>query len=671
MGENMAERLHLRECLSMPQSMYQEVKLEDASQTVRESFRAIPQRLTESASNDALIKKAMKLRESATDKELFDKVIAKLREAGAGNERKLWKFPVSRFGNKNGNGRIYPRKLWENVIENQRDVWQGGCGLADHPVEDDDPGEFKTSAIVWLDMMIDDANKLIWAIGTFVGEYGRLAQEIIEAGGRVGFSSSGFGELDPFDKTTINADTYQIERVADIVTNPSQSVFGDIGNAHENTNIEYSKQSIVESQSPKSKILKENTNMAAVNAVENKDKLQESTQAPAAKSEMSKMEKAIILKYVENLTSEAEKIKNPAERLKETNKILEMVEESGDEELKEKVTESLIEARNDLTKMIESAVAVQSELGDLSTLAENVKDVTKQGVLLNEQVKDYESLCHALEEKTQALFNENKTLKAKLELKESAMKSKSLKNNVSIIKAYEKNDKMVEALTRVESAFNKLQENNRKLSVTNTRLEAENGKLTTALRESEARLKDKLRLNESKKINDMEITINLLKEQVGRLQLKNKALDASLKAKEKEFREFKEDQKMENHIEPKFESYVTDQLNFRENRGIEVEKYWNDLCNQYGEAKMKPFEKSIRGAKTYREAFNNFIKNLSKIEESAAEYEKARISESIGNLKARKEYLEEAGMETKFDKGLSVDEINNREYEEMKKKGFI
>ena len=671
MGENMAERLHLRECLSMPQSMYQEVKLEDASQTVRESFRAIPQRLTESASNDALIKKAMKLRESATDKELFDKVIAKLREAGAGNERKLWKFPVSRFGNKNGNGRIYPRKLWENVIENQRDVWQGGCGLADHPVEDDDPGEFKTSAIVWLDMMIDDANKLIWAIGTFVGEYGRLAQEIIEAGGRVGFSSSGFGELDPFDKTTINADTYQIERVADIVTNPSQSVFGDIGNAHENTNIEYSKQSIVESQSPKSKILKENTNMAAVNAVENKDKLQESTQAPAAKSEMSKMEKAIILKYVENLTSEAEKIKNPAERLKETNKILEMVEESGDEELKEKVTESLIEARNDLTKMIESAVAVQSELGDLSTLAENVKDVTKQGVLLNEQVKDYESLCHALEEKTQALFNENKALKAKLELKESAIKSKSLKNNVSIIKAYEKNDKMVEALTRVESAFNKLQENNRKLSVTNTRLEAENGKLTTALRESEARLKDKLRLNESKKINDMEITINLLKEQVGRLQLKNKALDASLRAKEKEFREFKEDQKMENHIEPKFESYVSDQLNFRENRGIEVEKYWNDLCNQYGEAKMKPFEKSIRGAKTYREAFNNFIKNLSKIEESAAEYEKARISESIGNLKARKEYLEEAGMETKFDKGLSVDEINNREYEEMKKKGFI
>ena len=667
----MAERLHLRECLSMPQSMYQEVKLEDASQTVRESFRAIPQRLTESASNDALIKKAMKLRESATDKELFDKVIAKLREAGAGNERKLWKFPVSRFGNKNGNGRIYPRKLWENVIENQRDVWQGGCGLADHPVEDDDPGEFKTSAIVWLDMMIDDANKLIWAIGTFVGEYGRLAQEIIEAGGRVGFSSSGFGELDPFDKTTINADTYQIERVADIVTNPSQSVFGDIGNAHENTNIEYSKQSIVESKSPKSKILKENTNMAAVNAVENKDKLQESTQAPAAKSEMSKMEKAIILKYVENLTSEAEKIKNPAERLKETNKILEMVEESGDEELKEKVTESLIEARNDLTKMIESAVAVQSELGDLSTLAENVKDVTKQGVLLNEQVKDYESLCHALEEKTQALFNENKALKAKLELKESAIKSKSLKNNVSIIKAYEKNDKMVEALTRVESAFNKLQENNRRLSVTNTRLEAENGKLTTALRESEAKLKDKLRLNESKKINDMEVTINLLKEQVGRLQLKNKALDASLRAKEKEFREFKEDQKMENHIEPKFESYVSDQLNFRENRGIEVEKYWNDLCNQYGEAKMKPFEKSIRGAKTYREAFNNFIKNLSKIEESAAEYEKARISESIGNLKARKEYLEEAGMETKFDKGLSVDEINNREYEEMKKKGFI
>ena len=666
----MAERLHLRECLSMPQSMYQEVKLEEASQTVRESFKAIPQRLTESASNDALIKKAMKLRESATDKELFDKVISKLREAGAGNERKLWKFPVSRFGNKNGNGRIYPRKLWENVIENQRDVWCGGCGLADHPIEDDDPGEFKTSAIVWLDMMIDDANKLIWAIGTFVGEYGRLAQEIIEAGGRVGFSSSGFGELDPFDKTTINPDTYQIERVADIVTNPSQSVFGDIGNAHENTNVEYSKQTIVESQTPKSKILKENNNMAAVNAVENKEKLQESTQAPV-KPEMSKMEKAIILKYVENLTSEAEKIKNPAERLKETNKILEMVEESGDAELKEKVTESLVAARNDLTQMIESAVAVQNELGDLSTLAENVKDVTKQGVLLNEQVKDYEALCKALEEKTQTLFNENKELKAKLELKENAIKSKSLKDNASIMKAYEKNDKMVESLKKAEVAFKKLQENNKSLGVANTRLEAENGKLTTALKEANTKLSEKQKLNESQKINDLEIQNNLLKEQVGRLQIKNRQLNEALAAKDREFQAYKEDQKMENHIEPKFESYMTDQLNFRENRGIEVEKYWNDLCNQYGEAKMKPFEKSIRGAKTYREAFNNFIKNLSKIEESAAEYEQARISESIGNLKARKEYLEEAGMETKLNEGLSVDEINNREYEEMKKRGFI
>ena len=659
----MAEKLHLRECLSMPQSMYQEVKLEDASQAVRESFKAIPQRLTESASSDTLIKKAMKLRESATDKELFDKVISKLKEAGAGNERKLWKFPVSRFGNKNGNGRIYPRKLWENVIENQRSVWQGGCGLADHPIADDDPGEFKTSAIVWLDMMIDDANKLIWAIGTFVGEYGRLAQEIIEAGGRVGFSSSGFGELDQFDRTTINPDTYQIERVADIVTNPSQSVFGDIGNAHEDTNVEYSKQAVVESQQlPKSKILKENTNMATVNAIK------ENTQAP---KEMSKMEKAIILKYVENMTSEAEKIKNPADRLRETNKILEMVTESGDEELREKVTESLIQARNDLTQMIESAVEVQNELGDLKTLAENVKDVTKQGVLLNEQVKDYEALCHALETKTQELFKENQILKAKLELKEKAVQERSLKENSMIMKSFEKQDKMAESLKKVEIAFNKLKENNKSLSVANTRLEAENGKLSTKLKESEAKLSEKQKLNESKKINDLEIQNNLLKEQVGRLQVKNKTLNESLVAAKTEFEAYKEDQKMENHIQPKFESYVSGQLNFRENRGIEVEKYWNDLCNQYGEAKMKPFEKSIRGAKTYREAFNNFIKNLNKIEESATEYETARISESISNLKARKEYLEEAGMQTKFDEGLSVDEINTREYEEMKKRGFI
>lgn len=228
---------HIREsALRLSNNDYKLLNENEIPAELKESraYKAnVGKRFTESETTGAL-KTAIKLREGTTnlqERAVFDNVIKKLREEGISSERKLWKFPVSRFGNVNGNGRIYTEQLWRNVINNQRDTWQGGCGLADHPMDDADPGQFKTSAIVWLDMIIDTANKLIWAIGTFVGEYGRLAQEIIEAGGRVGFSSSGFGET-LSDGKTVDPDTYIIERVADIVTNPSQCGFPDNQTRH-------------------------------------------------------------------------------------------------------------------------------------------------------------------------------------------------------------------------------------------------------------------------------------------------------------------------------------------------------------------------------------------------------------------------------------------------------
>ena len=157
--------------------------------------------------------------------------------AGIDSEVDLYRFPVSRFDHLNQNKRKYPRKLWERVIRDQTSEWKGRVGLADHPPEDSD-GEFKNAAIVWLDMDIDDANKLVWAIGTFVGQFGQLAKDIVSKGGRIGFSSSGFGELKG-DRETVDPETYVLERCADIVLNPSQDVFGDQSDA---LNIEYSRQ---------------------------------------------------------------------------------------------------------------------------------------------------------------------------------------------------------------------------------------------------------------------------------------------------------------------------------------------------------------------------------------------------------------------------------------------
>jgi chromosome segregation ATPase len=61
-------------------------------------------------------------------------------------------------------------------------------------------------------------------------------------------------------------------------------------------------------------------------------------------------------------------------------------------------------------------------------------------------------------------------------------------------------------------------------------------------------------------------------------------------------------------------------VNFRENHGVEIEDYWNDLVQKYGEAIM-PFENRIRGAKTLSEAHSQFLFNINKIDENAAKAE--------------------------------------------------
>lgn len=173
-------------------------------------------------------------------------------------QHKVWTVPISRYDHLCLNNRIYPKALWENVINNQKHLWCGIPGLADHPVEDDDAGSIKNSCIVWLDLQLDEQNKLVWGTGVFVGEIGKMLQEIIEVGGKVGFSSSGFGELIPGSQT-VNPDTYQIERIADVVLNPSQDVYGDLNPSEDHDfekarTIEYSRQEIIKENKMKENV---------------------------------------------------------------------------------------------------------------------------------------------------------------------------------------------------------------------------------------------------------------------------------------------------------------------------------------------------------------------------------------------------------------------------------
>lgn len=238
MSKNKKGKIYLVESCSFPRNTYKNVTNDEKFKTLKESAIAAHNgrnRLNEAVIDVDTYKK--RLIENNIDSEVQARVIKNLKEIGANlDEIELWQFPISRVNTKdspNLNGRVYNRQLWENVLNEQTDIWKTGSGLANHP-EDKKDGDFMSQSIVWLDGFIGD-DDIVYGIGTLVGEGGALARQIISVGGRIGFSSSGYGEfLD--DDITVDPDDYEIDRFADLVLNPSQGVYGDVRDAMKITN---------------------------------------------------------------------------------------------------------------------------------------------------------------------------------------------------------------------------------------------------------------------------------------------------------------------------------------------------------------------------------------------------------------------------------------------------
>ena len=689
------------------------VAVDSLPENIKESYSEVQSKsLKESVNTKALIKEVLSLQEntfSETEKQILSKVVNKLKENGITNGPKLYKFPVARINDAdhpNLNGRVYTRELWDNVINKQQDNWKGLCGLSDHP-EGDDPGQFKQSSIVWLDMMIDDLNKIVWAIGSFVGQYGHLAQEIIEAGGRIGFSSSGFGEL-MMDGKTVNPDTYQIERVADIVLNPSQGVYGDVTD-EQHPNIEYTSQKAVvaeaikeipnnklseniaaetpapQAKEPLSAILKEkeNTNLEINSVVpetngENKEMAENVENKKALV--LSEAEEKKLKKYIKQFLTESNDIHNPIDRLKELDEIMEMVESGEIHDLKEDVEKELIAERARLEEMVKDAQSIQDEFGvsakvfaenakkvaqvadaleeENNSLKENAQKAEKESNLLTEQTHDFETLCAALTERVQTLFTENKKLKKEnnvltvenAALKDKASKVTCLMKEATGLKADNQKLKLKADLRTRKSAalqesanektaiieqknrklvaeLNNLKETNASLESSNKKFEKKYAILVTRYKE----LADKLNIVEADKRKFEEAcqkTQTALDESVTEYnKLKETAVKVAKVAKSTKV----ENEKVKEQVKGLLSDSPLDYgfyegvdhnrmkgfVNFRENHGVQIEDYWNDLVQKYGEAIM-PFENRIRGAKTLEEAHSQFLFNMSKIDENAA-----------------------------------------------------
>jgi len=457
------------------------------------------------------------------------------------SSRNYYEFPISKYDYINANNRTYSKKLWENVIKNQKAIWEGGLGLADHP---ENEGSFKDSAIVWTGMRLSENDNLVYATGSFVGPYGKMCEEIIDAGGRVGFSSSGFGEL--LDESTVDPDTYEIERVADVVLNPSQGVFGD-----------------------SSHIQKESTN-----SITESSKRKEKT--PMASTKISKIEEKKFKKDVKVFMEEAKKRVDPRLRMEELKDIKVYLEDNqgfdSSSQLTEEISNQIKSTELEIKKFIDSSIDLKENLGVDSSeeLKEKLAMIHEDSKTLKSNAKDWEKISETLAQR-------NKRLKLQLQKNPSIKEQKAL---IATVRKLEKDNKVLlgkfrtfekgarKANGKMKNAYKQLGE---KFLALTENLDIEQRKNKHLIREN-------LKLKDSEKAR-----LNSIKESK-KMKLKEEMLEKKAK-------------------QDPLQRYV--KRNFSENSA--VEKYYADLVLTHGK-EIAPFRSKILDETTVKGAMNVYFR---------------------------------------------------------------
>ncbi len=688
MGEKRIMALvRMRETVCLGNEYYQDIT-DSAPQELKESLQRVQKnRITESTANIESITKL--LRESSLNEDIVTKVVDGLiREGIDAVKQRIYKVPVARInppGTLNGNHRRYPKELWENVMNNQKDRWQGLCGLADHPTDDTDPGSIKNSAIVWLGMDIDPETNLVYGIGTFVGPYGHMFQEIIDAGGRVGFSSSGFGEL-LFDNETVNPETYTIERLADVVLNPSQDVYGAISDETKVGNIEYSKQEPIQIHESK----KENLDKPKFNIINEKKeentmevKLEENKKSSA----YVKAEEKALRNHINSFLNENTQVTDPLQKMSDLNEILTIIKEGKLTDLEEDVVKKLTEMQAQLEKDIEDSQKLKEAMGssDISEITENTQKLMETGTMLADQVADYKTLCEGLKARNEELSKKNKSLEFRLGIKEKKNEKMAFEKNQESVANSAQVEALKEEINDIKNKTSKeiksLNESLQKYQKGNRELERTNGILKTKLDEANKILQENAKLKEGKvavtkaekeELANLREENTALKGMVERLQKRNSDLKFKLQETEVEVenanKKFEEATTPDYHVQPRYTETVSKFFNWRENEGLEIEDFWNSKLTQYGEA-IKPFERQIRDAKTLREAQRAFFNVLPEIDEDAAAAKRATFYEGGADAKERMRILESSGMKQDLDE--SEDLANLSMKKKLEELGYV
>jgi len=501
----------------------------------------------------------------------------------------VYSVPVSRYDWLNENGRSYPKALWEKVINDQKEVWDGGIGLANHPIDENNEDVQKIFG-VWKNLRLNEKLSLVEADIYLVGPPGKHASEILEAGGRIGFSSSGFGELDESDNSTVNPQTYILERVSDWVLNPSQRVYGSINNKSqaENTIIKES------SELPESNILKESVPMPST-------------------FKMSKIEMRKFVEDTEKWISEANQQKDLKEKKEFLEEILSYFPEKMEgkvADLHTNVTLMLQETSKEIDKAIVEFTRVKESFGvdEASKLEEGLTNILVDTKLHERNAKEWESLAKALKEELQKsrMINE--------ELPTNEDYNTLLENNKKVTSIFA--EKEAQLLGYIESLNKALEEE----KANNAKLMKQAHEIWESKNIISSRLERTMKVAESLKAKLDEETMPDMPEEApapapsegnGNMDITEEGVIAVRPRK----------------APPKiFEGF---------NEGRDVAKYVHGLELTYGKGEIAPFKETLISKKTVDESRRAFLRIFSEMDSKST----TRLDDAITG-EARRQLIE-------------------------------
>ena len=520
-------------------------------------------------------------------------------------EKTVWRFPVARYDNINLNNRKYEKRLWDRVIKEQQDIYKGGAGLKKHPDNDKD-GEIEEQVIVWLNMGLNEAEKIVWAECVFVGDEGRHIEEILECGGHCGFSSSGFGELDESDHSTVRWDSYMLERVADTVLNPSQKVYG-------NGSMKIKKETV---ELPKGE------HTAAPEQVEydkdamnnNKNdfppeylgKKQESTMAEV------KMSARELRKFSEDVLGWMEKVPQDdlQEKLNELEAIRSYFSPGVHPDLLATVESQIAETQKAIDDAVKEHTKISTTFGvkKVEELKEGIKNLAVDVKLYERDAADWREIAEGLQEKNKMLMSvissrpTAETYKEML-IQMKAIKDESVQKEASFAEYAESlKAKIVEHQKYEETIISELE----KMNDENTKIKEYSGKL----KEYGLKMRERaLQYRKEQKRYDEEIRSAAIEESTVRFRPNGHAVD-------------------------NFAGF---------NESDDVQDYYEDLEMRYGKD-VADFKEEIIGCKTLKEAMIKFnkifasigAKKTQKVSEALDPEERRKLIESTSGVQIKK-----------------------------------